>query len=110
MKNPYILPVTSQPNQTFKTVVPLGKRNVEVTIGLSFREIAGYWTMNITNREGTMVLSNLPLLRGDNLLAPYSYLDLGDLRVVERNPTGQDSPNSAQLGTDFVLVWGESDV
>lgn len=110
MKNPYILPVTSQPNQTFKTVIPLGKRNVELTIGLSFLEVAGFWTMDITNQYGVMLLSNLPLLTGGNLLAPYSYLNLGELQVVKRNPTYEDRPNSAQLGTDFILVWGEADV
>lgn len=109
LKNPYILPVTSQPNQTFKTVLPLGKRNVELTIQLSFREVAGYWTMNITDKDGKMLLSGIPLLKGGNLLAQYAYLDLGYLAVVEVNPTGVDYPGASQLGTDFILIWGEDD-
>ncbi len=107
LQNPYVLPVTSQPNQTFKTVLPLGERNVELTIGLSFREVPGYWTMDITGKDGVMLLSNLPLLKGGNLLAQYGYLGLGYLTVVEVNPTGAEYPGASQLGSDFVLVWGE---
>lgn len=47
LQNPYVLPVTSQPNQTFKTVLPLGERNVELTIGLSFREVPGYRAVSV---------------------------------------------------------------
>lgn len=82
---------------------------MELTIGLSFREVAGYWTMSITNKDGKMLLSDIPLLKGGNLLAQYGYLELGYLTVVEVNPTGADYPGASQLGTDFILIWGEED-
>lgn len=107
LQNPYRLPVTSQPNQTFKTALPLGERNVELTIKLSFREVPGYWTMDITDKDGLMILSNLPLLKGGNLLAQYGYLDLGYLTVAEVNPTGAEYPGASQLGSDFIIVWGQ---
>ena len=109
LKNPYILPVTSQPNQTFKTVLPLGERNVELTIRLSFREVPGYWTMDLTAQDGRMVLSNIPLLKGGNLLAQYGYLNLGYLTVVEVSPTDAEYPGAGQLGSAFLVVWGEDD-
>lgn len=108
--NPYVLPVTSQPNQTFKSVIPIGDRNVQLTFKLSFREVLGYWTMDITDKDGVMLLSNIPLVRCGNILAQYGYLNLGYLAVVKVNTTvSSDYPNSDQLGTDFVLVWGEDD-
>ena len=109
LKNPYVLPVTSQPNQTFKTVIPLGARNVELTIQLSFREVAGYWTMNLIDKSGHMLFANLPLFKGGNLLYQYPYLDLGYLTVLQMNPNSAEYPGAGQLGSDFILVWGEDD-
>lgn len=80
---------------------------MELTIQLSFKEVPGYWLISITNKAGNMLLCNVPLLKGGNLLAQYGYLDLGYLTVVEVNPTGKDYPGPEQLGTDFILIWGE---
>ena len=62
---------------------------MELTIGLSFREVPGYWTIDITGKDGVMLLSNLPLVKGGNLLVQYGYLKLGYLTVEEVKPANQ---------------------
>lgn len=65
IKEPYVLPVTSRPNQTFKTKVIIDEQNVELTVQLNFREVCGYWTISITDKDGRMLLANVPLLKGE---------------------------------------------
>lgn len=111
--DPYLLPVTSRPNQTFKAKIIIDKQNVELTIQLNYREVCGYWTMSITDKDGQMLLANVPLLKGEgetaNILYQFDYLGLGYLAVVDAAGSGADYPNALQLGTDFVLVWGSND-
>ena len=111
--DPYLLPVTSRPNQTFKAKVVIDKQNVELTIQLNYREVCGYWTMSITDKDGRMLLANVPLIKGEgetaNILYQFGYLGLGFLAVVDASGSGADYPNALQLGTDFVLVWGSCD-
>lgn len=112
IKEPYILPVTCRPNQTFKTKIVVDKENIELTIHLNFREVCGYWTMDLLDKEGKMLLSNAPLIKADdpadNLLYQFDYLSLGYLMIYEANNTGAQYPGATQLGTDFLLVWGSS--
>lgn len=113
IREPYLLPVTSRPNQTFKTKIIVNEENIELTVQLNFREVCGYWTMSITDKDGKMLLANVPLLKGQgetaNILYQFEYLDLGYLAVVDAAGSGADYPNAMQLGTDFVLVWGSCD-
>ena len=113
IREPYLLPVTSRPNQTFKVKVVIDEQNVELTVQLNFREVCGYWTMSITDKDGVMLLANVPLLKGEgetaNILYQFDYLGLGYLAVVDAGGSGADYPNAMQLGKDFVLVWGSSD-
>lgn len=113
IKDPYILPVTSQPNQTFKAKVIIDSENIELTIHLNYREICGYWTMDIIDKNDVMLLSNMPLLKGQgdasNILHQFRYLDLGYLIVLDATNCGSDYPNATQLGSDFLLVWGSYD-
>lgn len=113
IKDPYLLPVTSRPNQTFKTKVIIDEQNVELTVQLNFREVCGYWTMSITDKDDVMLLANVPLLKGEgetaNILYQFDYLGLGYLAVVDAGGSGADYPNAVQLGKDFVLVWGSND-
>ena len=113
IRDPYLLPVTSRPNQTFKTKVIVNEENIELTVQLNFREVCGYWTMSITDKDDVMLLANVPLLKGEgetaNILYQFDYLGLGYLAVVDASGSGADYPNAVQLGTDFVLVWGSCD-
>lgn len=113
IKEPYILPVTCRPNQTFKARIVVDQENIELTIHLNFREVCGYWTMDLLDKEGQMLLSNAPLIKADdpadNMLYQFDYLNLGYLIVREVNNTGVEYPGATQLGTDFLLVWGSND-
>ena len=108
-----IIPLTSTPNQTVNVTVSVNGQNSPLQIGLRFNEYAGYWVMSITNRNTqTMLIDSLPLISGDypagNLLGQYDYLGIGSAAIINAGNAPMDYPDSTNLGTDFLLVWGDT--
>jgi len=66
---------------------------------------------DVTTNEIT--IDNIPLLTGDypagNLLKQYQYLQLGSIYIINASGVAMDHPDDTNLGTDFVLVWGDSE-
>jgi len=110
----FILPSTSDPNQNFRCVIPVDDRNIALLFDMNFNTVAGYWVMSITDDlTGEMLISGLPLIAGQypsaNLLSQYTYLQIGSACMVKINPDNPDDmPNGNNLGTDFLLVWGDT--
>jgi hypothetical protein len=107
-----IVPLTSDPDQTFKITLPVNNKNL--TLGLRFRyNTEGiYWYMSITDSNGNLLIDAIPLLCGDfpaaNMLGQYSYLNIGSAFIIKVGTAEMDSPDDTNLGTEFVLVWGDN--
>jgi hypothetical protein len=112
MKDLYLLPVTSRPNQRFQARLIVDGKNLDVILRLSYREVCGYWTLSAESLSEERLISNLPLLCSSavvpDLLAQYSYLGLGALSLAPVGAEAGDMPGAAELGGNFLMVWGSN--
>ena len=108
-----MIPLDSSPNQTLQTTLTVDGRNITLGITLRYNEIASYWVMTVIDPPtNEIILDSIPLITGQfpagNILAQYSYLGIGSAYILPTSKGGRDAPDSANLGTDFVLVWGDT--
>lgn len=108
-----IIPLTSAPNQSFVTTIPVDGKNLKLKLGISYNTAADYWVMSIYDvASNALILDAIPLVAGDypaaDLLSQYEYLGLGSAAIINVGDVSMDSPNSTNLGTDFLLVWGDN--
>lgn len=106
-----VLPINNQPNQSFKTTIPLGSRNVTLGFFVYWNEMAGYWQMNIADVENNALVSALPLVGGNypaqNILRQYEYLNIGKAYILPLSEKLSQYPQVGDWGTNFVLIWDE---
>lgn len=113
MKDLYVIPLTADPNQTFRCVIPIDGDNKALRFFLSYNAVAKYWNMRISDDNNNTIVDSIPIITGEypaaNILEPYSYLNIGSATVV---PVGsmppEKVPDDANLGTEFFLVWGNT--
>jgi hypothetical protein len=107
-----IVPVTNAPNQVLTVPLSIDGTTITLKLRITYNEIAQYWVMGIADRLGNVLIDSIPLLTGvypaSNLLAQYRYLGIGSAFVINASGTPQDSPDKNTLGSDFVLVWGDT--
>jgi hypothetical protein len=109
----YKLPITNTPNQRLVFNVPVNGENRQFELILSYNTIAEYWTIDIKDFVSKdLYISGLPLLcsfgRMANILAPYACLGIGSLYVAPINFTPESRPTENNLGSDYVLLWGDN--
>jgi len=105
-----VLPLTNEPNQTFKTTIPQGSNNTTLTFFMNWNVIAEYWQLSISNAEtGEMYVFENPVVGGyypaENYLRQFEYFGLGRAYIV---PLSDDTPDYPQLndwGTNFLMLW-----
>lgn len=106
-----ILPVTSDPNQTFTCVLNIKEENKRYKFIFRFNEIAQYWVMEMIDDDGNNLVAGLPLVPGEypaaNILEQYSYLGIGDAYLINTAGTDEQYPSEDTLGEDWKLVWYE---
>lgn len=108
-----VIPLTSQPNQSFQVALNVNGATLRLNLNISYNEMANYWIMQIQDSNGNILVDNIPLITGDfpaaNILDPYQYLQIGSAYVINvSNSDINDYPNAIDLGTDFILVWGDN--
>jgi hypothetical protein len=70
--------------------------------------------MGIADVNNNILISEVPLLTGTypaaNILGQFQYMNIGSayLLNVSNGSTTLDYPNGQDLGTDFVLLWGDN--
>ncbi len=107
------IPLTTDPNQNFTTTIPINNKNITLTLDIRYNGIGGYWFMSVTDKKtGNVLIDSLPLLTGEypsgDILHQYQYLGIGSATVVKTGNLSDDSPDSTNLGTNFVLLWGDT--
>ncbi len=88
-------------------------KNLTLDFALKYNEMAGYWIMTVSDPvSGNIYLDSIPLLTGDypaaNILEQYAYLNIGSAYILNVGNASSDSPDDTNLGTDFLLVWGDT--
>lgn len=108
-----IIPLTSNPDQSFKITIPVDGINLKLKLRVRFNTAANYWVMSIYDAaSNSLILESIPLLAGaypaGDLLGQYKYLKLGSATIINVGNSTMDSPDSTNLGTDFLLAWGDT--
>lgn len=107
-----ILPVNSNPNQTFTTTLMIDGKNTSLTFFFNFNEQANYWCMSINNSLGVNLLSSIPIVPGDfpaaNVLQQYVYLKIGSCYIIKTSDSDEQYPGISSLGTDWQLIWDDT--
>jgi hypothetical protein len=103
-----IVPLNTSPNQRLSVALPINGGTLALGLGLSWNRLGNYWAMDVFDSGWNLLLAGVPLLTGAwpaaNILAPYSYLQIGSAYVINRSGIAGD-PDNTNLGTDFLLLW-----
>lgn len=107
-----VIPLTNNPNQVMLITIPVDNKNLTLKLNIKYNSVANYWIMTIIDpKTNEIILDNIPLLTGKvkaaDILHPYQYLCLGSAAVVNIGSVN-DFPSDLDLGTDFVLCWGDT--
>lgn len=109
----YKIPLTNSPNQTFNVIVPVNDENKDLTITLNYNEVADYWAATIAETQtGNVLISQIPLLESyhdfSNILIQMGYMEIGSAFVIAIEETPICRPDENDLGTKYILVWGDN--
>jgi hypothetical protein len=107
-----IVPLTNQPNQGLVVALAIDAGTTTLQLDISYSEIAQYWLMAISDRNGNLLVDSIPMLTGyypaANLLCQFVYLGIGSAYILNASGVAMDYPNSTNLGTDFLLLWDDT--
>ena len=109
-----VLPVNSSQNQTFEASLPIDDKNRRFKFFFSWNPIGQYWQFNLydQNKDGIQVLNNMPIFSIDypynNIILIYEYKEIGSLYLVNIGNASGDRPSISNLGTDWIMVWGDT--
>lgn len=107
-----IVPLDSSANQSFTVSLSVDDNILTLQLVIGFSEMAQYWVMSISDNQGNLLLSSIPLITGDwpaaNLLAQYGYLQIGSAYIINAGQVAIDYPDNVSLGTDFYLLWSDT--
>ncbi|MGO4496426.1 hypothetical protein AB4114_11070 [Paenibacillus sp. 2RAB27] len=108
-----VVPLTSNPNQSFTCTLPVDGKNITLSFTFRYNVMAEYWFMSVTNfKTKELLLDAVPLITGDypaaNLLEQYEYMNIGSAFVVPTNSLAIGIPDDTNIGTEYVLVWGDT--
>lgn len=110
----YKIPLTNSPNQSFNVIVPVNDENKDLTLTLNYNEVADYWSLTIAD-TGTnqVIVSQIPMLESyndfSNILIQLGYLEIGSAFVIAIDETLDSRPDENNLGTKYILVWGDNE-
>ena len=86
--------------------------SLTLTLVIHWSAMAGYWVMSIFDSQGDLLLDSVPLITGwypaANLLSQYGYLAIGSAYVLNLGVANSDYPGNTDLGSGFILVWGDT--
>ena len=108
-----VLPVNSNPNQTFECTLPVDGSNRRFKFFFEWNPIGRYWQFDLfdLNNNDEQLLNKQPVYSIDypynNIISTYTYKEIGSLYVVATLPNS-DRPDFTNLGSDYVLVWGDT--
>jgi hypothetical protein len=106
-----LIPLDTSPNQNFKVTLAVDGNSLTLQLTIRFNSMAGYWVMTIQDASGNLLLDSIPMLTGEfpaaNILGQFGYLRIGSAYIIS-NGAAIDYPDATTLGTDFLLIWGDT--
>lgn len=105
-----LIPLTPTPNdQYFSTSLNIDGGILVLQHHLHFNEMAQYWTDDISDQQGNLLLSGIPFVTAANILEQFGYLLIGSAAIYNAGSVAAPPyPNAYDLGSDFNLIWGDT--
>ena len=100
MSTAYEIPLIAGP-QTFEITLA----GVTYNFTIKWNVYANVWVLDIADSNGGNIIDGLPLLVGQDLLAPYGYLGIGGQLVVQSDFDAYAQPTSDNLGSTSHLYF-----
>lgn len=108
-----IVPLSPQPQQSLTAQLEVNGNPLTLNLFIYWHSMSGYWLMNISDAQGNLLLSGIPMITGSypaaNILGQYSYLAIGSAYLLNQSNGLEDYPDSTNLGTAFILIWGDNE-
>ena len=60
-----IVPIQNIPNNRFSSKIPVDGQNLTLIFYVTYNELAKYWLIDISNADGMMLISGLPVVRSE---------------------------------------------
>lgn len=107
-----IVPLTSMPNQSLSVQLTVDGLPLTLNLTLNYSYMSGHWAMTVYSAQGALLLDSVPMLTGvypaANMLAQHAYLAIGSAYLLNVGSSDADYPGANDLGSDFLLVWGDT--
>ena len=105
-----VIPLTNAPDSTQDFKITIGGENKHIKLILRYLDRFNVWIADIIDYPTDIPLVNcVPFVTGENFLAQYRYLGIGEAYIVNQYPTDLMHPDNKTLGNTFLLVWGSQD-
>ena len=105
-----VIPLTNAPDSTQDFKITIGDENKHIKLVLRYLDRFDVWIADIIDYPTDIPLVNcVPFVTGENFLAQYRYLGIGEAYIVNQYPTDLMHPDNKTLGNTFLLVWGTQD-
>ena len=82
--------------------------NITLLFRITYNELAKYWLMDISDDEGNMLISALPLVPAQNILEQFAYMGIGSAYVLPRTQVKEQWPSAETLTADWYLIWSDT--
>lgn len=106
-----IIPLSNAQNQTFKVQLAVNSTQITLNISINYSAMAGYWLMTLSDVNGNLLISAIPLITGwypaANVLGQYQYMRIGSAYLLNVSGLAMDYPDQTNLA-QFSLLWGDN--
>jgi hypothetical protein len=95
-------------------LVPLQATNQKLQITLAgtvynltvrWNDMNAAWTLDIADASSNAIISGIPIVTGEDLLAPYAYLDFGGQLIAQTTSDIDAVPTMDNLGATGNLYF-----
>jgi len=94
------IPLVPQP-QMFEIVLA----GVQYQLLVWWNNVNQSWMIDISDSSGNPIVTGIPLVTGQDLLAPYGYLNFGGQLIAQTDFKPGAVPTFKNLGTTGHLYW-----
>ena len=109
-----IIPVTSDPNQTFECTLPIDGNNRRFKFFFEWNPIGSYWQFDLYDiaDNNKQLLNKQPIYiinyPSNNIISNFIYKGIGSLYVVNLTGKSELRPTLENLSSDYALIWGDT--
>jgi hypothetical protein len=108
-----VVPLAPNGNQSLTCTLPVDGKNLTLNLNFRYNTVGSYWFMSVTDaKTKAMLLDAVPMVTGEfpaaELLGQYTYLGIGSAVIVSRSSLKTGIPDETNLGSDYVLIWGDT--